>query len=1274
MKTERFVDQLYSKFFGRSADASGRAYWTQVIDSGEASAASATLHFLNSAEYLNVAIPISRLYYAAFGRVPDAGGLSFWLAQAKKGQSISSIANDFIRSTEFQTLYGKTTTDAAFVDLLYKNVLGRAGDTDGKAYWVARLTTDKMPRSTVLNAFADSPELIANKNAEIKVILQYQLFTGLTPSNTEIASALAQNDPIALLAKIYSSSTYTGVPVPYLNTRGVAVDGYLQSSNIFVDRNGNHLQDAGEISLSTDIQGNYNFKNQESFNGVLILQGGRDISIMRDLLISYSAPAGSSVISPLTTLYEKLRPVKSLTPDGTVSLLNQRLGIASTIDVTSFDPIAQSIVKDASATAVANALTAHAKAAIVNTDAKLIATVLLSTGIAKTTQVASDAAFDAITRLLAKDGQTGAVNFSDPDVLYELLASAALFASADTPSLHLIVQMQESFANLLANLNHQLITAVASDATSTLRKVAQIQYVADDLGRNLVSDVVDGNIDPTLDLGSGTNLITAVDAALSKLGQLIQDTTAPTLVSSTPADNVAPVLSSADIVLKFSENVFPGTGNIVVSNGVDTRNIAITDRNQVSFTADTVTINPSRDFNGGTNYSVTMASGVIVDRVNNPYAGISDKTTLNFGVPSFNVKLANLDGVTGARFDGIAPAGIVSVASAGDVNADGFSDFMVGASGDTNNGSTWVVLGKSTAFAASTKLTALDSKSGLRFDGVAGDDFSGYAVSSAGDVNGDSVSDIIIGAPGADPLKLAYAGSSYLIFGKKTGAAATTKLSSVDGKIGYRLDANTAGEWSGSAVSSADINGDGLSDLMIGANGSNSSTGAAYVVMGRTTGYSASLNLNSLTGANGFKISGMGANDNLGVSIAGVSDVNGDRIDDFIVGGLGANVEAGAAWLVFGKTTAFNASLDLATLDGSNGVRLNGNGTENLGRSVSSAGDINGDGINDLVIGAFHADGSAGASYVLFGKNTPFDATLDMSTLNGSDGFRLSGQAAGDLSGISVSKAGDVNGDGIDDLLIGAREAQGKAGSAYLLYGKQTPFAADLALGALNGIDGMRLDGVAGDLVGVAVTGAGDVNGDGYDDIVIGAQEAQSGAGSAYLFFGGNFSSAVTFQGTSKAETLTGSASGEVFIAGVGSDTIHTGGGPDVVHAGAGDDLISVSDFDFRLIDGGGGIKDIIKLTGSGMDFDVTSIGHRLRSLEIIDIIGTGDNSITINASNVLQLSPVTNSININGNTGDAVHLVGSWTAGTPSTSGQTWVSGQAIVVVSAGVVIDRIG
>src|SRR4028118_657152 len=154
----------------------------------------------------------------------------------------------------------------------------------------------------------------------------------------------------------------------------------------------------------------------------------------------------------------------------------------------------------------------------------------------------------------------------------------------------------------------------------------------------------------------------------------------------------------------------------------------------------------------------------------------------------------------------------------------------------------------------------------------------------------------------------------------------------------------------------------------------------------------------------------------------------------------------------------FGPTFNLSTLNGSNGFAINGIATDdNSGWSVSSAGDVNGDGFDDLIIGARLADPNgilgAGQSYVVFGSNSGFGASFNLSTLNGSNGFAINGIGVFDISGRSVSSAGDVNGDGIDDLIIGAQSADGNgitnAGQSYVVFGSNSGFSAGLDLSAL---------------------------------------------------------------------------------------------------------------------------------------------------------------------------------------------------------------------------------
>jgi FG-GAP repeat/Secretion system C-terminal sorting domain/FG-GAP-like repeat len=375
----------------------------------------------------------------------------------------------------------------------------------------------------------------------------------------------------------------------------------------------------------------------------------------------------------------------------------------------------------------------------------------------------------------------------------------------------------------------------------------------------------------------------------------------------------------------------------------------------------------------------------------------------------------------------------VSVASAGDVNGDGYSDILIGASGyNSSTGRAYVFLGGKT----------IGTTPYLTIDGEATGDYFGNAVCSAGDVNGDGYADICVGAYGHGSAE----GKVYLYYGgpDSTAAAAVTFSGEAPGSLfGYSI------------ACAGDVNGDGYSDLVIGAPGYSSGTGRIYLYYGGK----------SIDGGPGDEVSGDGTNAALGISVSSAGDLNGDGFSEFMAGENGYNSHAGAED-IFTASTRGDIAPDF---------NLVSSGGQKLGISVADAGDVNGDGYDDIAVGG------AGKVYVYFG-GPHLDTTADI-VLSGSDlGF-----------GQSVAGVGDVNGDGYADLAVG--DTSNTTGGKVVIYfgGKSAPLSTNFT------VTGLSINHYLGEFVAPA----GDVNGDGYPDIILGADFLQANAPSVLVLYGG---------------------------------------------------------------------------------------------------------------------------------------------------------------------------
>ncbi len=408
----------------------------------------------------------------------------------------------------------------------------------------------------------------------------------------------------------------------------------------------------------------------------------------------------------------------------------------------------------------------------------------------------------------------------------------------------------------------------------------------------------------------------------------------------------------------------------------------------------------------------------------------------------------------------------VSVATAGDVNGDGFSDVVVGAygydNGETNEGRAYLFLGSPGGLGGSPAWTAESNQAFSYF---------GYWVATAGDVNGDGYSDVVVAADSYDNGQVDE-GRAYVYHGSAAGLGAAPA---------WIAESDLAEAYFGvSAATAGDVNGDGFSDVVVGAPGYDNgptNKGRAFVYLGSPAGLAA-------TPASSMDAGGAGAT--FGNSVATAGDVNGDGFDDVVVGDqYYGETDVGAFFVFHGSAGGLGETFAEAATGSQPGSLL--------GISVSTAGDVNGDGYSDVIAGAwYYSNGeiSEGAVFLYSGAAGGVVGPV----------WTVEGNQTNAHYGFAVSTAGDVNGDGFSDVIVGAHgydNGQANEGRAFLYKGS--------AFG-LSGTPSWTAESDQADaLFGISVATAGDVNGDGFSDIIVGAEVYDNGEtdeGRAFVYHG----------------------------------------------------------------------------------------------------------------------------------------------------------------------------
>lgn len=422
----------------------------------------------------------------------------------------------------------------------------------------------------------------------------------------------------------------------------------------------------------------------------------------------------------------------------------------------------------------------------------------------------------------------------------------------------------------------------------------------------------------------------------------------------------------------------------------------------------------------------------------------------------------------------------------GDVNGDGYDDLVIGAIHPGGDAKVYLIYGQSSQFESKTL-----SSSNITFSGASSGDQTGISV-AVGDTDADGYDDIVIGSNNDDGAAT-DAGAVYIMYGQATALTSQT----LSAAVGVKFTGEAASDKAGISIAVADFNGDTYADVLVGALGNDdvaSASGAAYLISGQASRFTGTVSLGIMR-----EYTGEAASNFLG-QVVGAGDIDGNGTADMLLAAPGNSDGAGTAGAVYVVYTSSGNSLPASTESVSTLPEFTGEALlDNLGSGGVIGGDLNGDGYDELIIGTPGNDSNgsgAGAVHVIQGSANQYTAAA-ASSVSTVQLVEYDGEGTSGAVGTSVAAA-DLNNDGYDELVIGATGANNPStGTTYIVGG-----AATLTGGNIGAVMAVDYDGAnASDSFGRWVT-TGDLNGDGFPELVASAGGYLSGASTGAVYIG----------------------------------------------------------------------------------------------------------------------------------------------------------------------------